>query len=129
MPTPILLLLAAWQAIVPFGQVARGEMAEGPLSVAGRVERLAPNDYVLRSSAPVENAADCISLILAADDRAVAERLVGVDAVAQGRPVFVFDLEHPQDSGDLLQGRPYTGTRCEGDVAVFVTSLSAAPAR
>jgi hypothetical protein len=121
------LMACASQPTIPFSRAQAGDFAPTPkLSVVGVVDTTGVNFYSLFMDETQRSGTDCIPLILNRQDQALAKQLSGRRAIATGSAIPMDELNQamPNQYGEI-NGREWSGTRCTGHVAIFVTALKA----
>ena len=116
---------AGQHATVPFSAALRGDLSDAPeIEVSGNVDTTGINFYSLIDSAAGIGSSECIPLILTGADQRRARQLHGRPVVVRGRVMGLADIFRllPEHIG-LVNGREWTGTHCEGAIALFVTHL------
>lgn len=115
----------ASQSTVPFSRAQAGDLAApSNLSVAGVIDTTGVNIYSLFMDEGDRSGTDCIPLILDREGQTRAKRLAGSRAVVSGNAIPMAELNQtmPNQYGEI-NGREWSGTRCTGRIAIYVTAL------
>jgi hypothetical protein len=108
-----------------FDSVFRGEAAgASDVGVSGVIDTGGVNFYSLFSAADRREGPGCIGLILSRSDQKKANILNGRKVFVRGKVIFRSDLNAtlPNEYGEI-NGRPWSGTRCNGEALIYVTEL------
>jgi hypothetical protein len=123
-------LCACTYARPSFGQLFDGTVEDGTRLVpTGRMDTSGINFSSLQSRDSISNESDCIALILSASDRKRAKNLHGKVVEVAGEAIAMGDVRKmfPNDFGEI-NGRPWSGTKCDGAYAIYVRSVRRADA-
>jgi hypothetical protein len=113
----------------PFSAALRGDVPlERDVVLTGVMDTTGINFNSLIGPSAAFGTTQCVALILTASDQSRARRLHGHSVAVRGGVMFLADIERmiPDDLG-TVNGRDWTGTPCEGEIALFVRRLDAAP--
>lgn len=115
------------QSTIPFSRAQAGDITTtSQLSVAGVIDTTGVNFYSLFMDEDQRSGTDCIPLILDHEGQALAKRLTGSRAMVSGSAIPMVELNQamPNQYGEI-NGREWSGTRCTGKIAIYVTALKA----
>ena len=127
---PSLLVLSAClshRTITDFEDVFRGSITyPAEITVDGLMDTSGVNFYSLFNVGSPLTGSDCIPLILDSVGQDRAKRLSGRRVTVQGRALPMDELNEaiPGQYGEI-DGREWSGTRCDGRAAIYVTQLGA----
>lgn len=129
---PVLTLLtllgcAAQQEMISFSKAQTGDLTQtSNLSVVGVLDTTGVNFYSLFADENELQGTDCIPLILDREDQIFAKRSKGRRAMVFGSAIPMDELNQamPNEYGEI-NGREWSGTKCNGRLAIFVTELTA----
>jgi hypothetical protein len=113
------------QNTIPFARAQAGDFAlTTEISVIGVLDTTGVNFYSLFMDDSQRASPECIPLILDRQDQTLAKRLSGRRAIVSGRAIPMDELNQalPNEYGEI-NGREWSGTRCTGRIAIYVTAL------
>lgn len=116
---------AAQQETISFFKAQAGDLAQtSNLSVIGVLDTTGVNFYSLFADENERQGTDCIPLILERDDQILVKQFTGRRAKVIGSAIPMNELNQamPNEYGET-NGREWSGTRCTGRLATFVTEL------
>jgi hypothetical protein len=115
------------QSAIPFSRAQAGDfVSTSKLSVVGVIDTTGVNFYSLFADESQRAGTDCISLILDHQGQAIAKRLSGRGAIATGNAIPMDELNQAMPNQySEINGREWSGTRCTGRIAIYVTALKA----
>jgi len=126
---PALMTLSACVSPVStanFDDVYLGSLSyPSEVSLDGVIDTSGTNFYSLFDFGSPLTGSDCIPLILDRTGQNRAKRLNGRRVVVQGRVIPMDKLNEviPGQYGEI-DGREWSGTRCDGKAAIYVTQLT-----
>jgi hypothetical protein len=103
----------------------KGEIPESKTySIAGVFDRTGINSHALVASSDDIGAGNCVPLVVSDSDAARADKLHGKKVAVEGGVIFLADLNKVMEGqhGEI-NGRAWSGTRCESEVLVVVKRL------
>ena len=107
-----------------FSQVFGGSVDGDRVVVSGRLDTSTINSDSLYASGERGGESNCVALILSTRDHERGKSLSGQLVEVRGRPLGMGDLRtlFPNSYGQI-EGRPWSGTYCNGQFAIFVDDL------
>ena len=110
--------------LVPFTRAYIGDYgSDSKITIVGVIDTTGINFYSLFENDDHRSGNHCMSLILDRDGQAAAKRLSGQRVQVSGNAIPMVELEEamPNKYGEI-NGREWSGTRCGGHIAIYVTS-------